>query len=246
MIKAFIFNLDGPLIQMDNLQAESFARAAIELRSDGIKEKDVVAAYKEIAHLSRFEIIQELIKKFRLKESALSEMDRYNVSTPWQAFAQVRIESYEIMMNDPLVILKNYCPRSLDLLLWARQKKYKIGLTSGLSYAKTIKALRLLDISFEFDFVTSMDDAGSIKPDPEMNHMIAGQLETDPAECLVIEDSMIGVKAAFSANMKCVCVVNDFNREMINNGKLMYKDLIAVNPGHLKKHVNQLINKYGD
>ena len=240
MINAFIFNLDGPLIQMDIVRAESFSRAVIELGNGEIREKDVVDIYREISHLSRFEIIQELIGKFNLKDSALAEMDKFGVSTPWQAFAQVRMEQYETMLNDPLVILKNYCPQSLDLLLWARQKKYKVGLTSGLAYSLTIKSIHLLDISFEFDFIICRDDVSNIKPDPELNYTIASQLETDPSKCVVIEDSLAGIKAAISAGMKCICVVNDFNRKMVTETYLLNQDVVLVSPDKLKEYVNNM------
>ena len=43
MIRAFVFDLDGTLVETEELKALSYARAAVELRPD-LKEGEVIEA----------------------------------------------------------------------------------------------------------------------------------------------------------------------------------------------------------
>ena len=51
-------------------------------------------------------------------------------------------------------------------------------------------------------------DAPKIKPAPDLFLEAARQLDVDPAECLVIEDSHNGMNAAHAAGMKVIAVPN--------------------------------------
>jgi len=54
------------------------------------------------------------------------------------------------------------------------------------------------------DIFLAGDDVGSKKPDPEIYTTAATRLGVDPAGCVVIEDSMVGLRAALSAGMRCI------------------------------------------
>jgi len=47
-------------------------------------------------------------------------------------------------------------------------------------------------------------DVNSWKPEPDLFLHAANQLELQPSECLVVEDSEVGVDGAIAANMKAV------------------------------------------
>jgi len=48
------------------------------------------------------------------------------------------------------------------------------------------------------------DDVSRLKPDPLIYATAAERLQIDPARCVVVEDSLIGLKAAKGAGMKCL------------------------------------------
>lgn len=48
------------------------------------------------------------------------------------------------------------------------------------------------------------DDVSKLKPDPMIYRTAAERLGIDPSKCVVIEDSMVGLRAAKGAGMKCV------------------------------------------
>ena len=49
-----------------------------------------------------------------------------------------------------------------------------------------------------------------------------------PEECLVIEDSIYGIRAAKSANMKCVAITNTYGNELLNEA-----DIVVENFGEI-------------
>ena len=57
-----------------------------------------------------------------------------------------------------------------------------------------------------FDAVVSVDDVHNPKPDPEIFLRCASKLQAAPESCVVVEDSVFGVRAARSARMKCIVV----------------------------------------
>jgi phosphoglycolate phosphatase-like HAD superfamily hydrolase len=69
MIRAFVFDLDGTLVETEELKALSYARAAVELCPD-LVEADVVEAFKDFVGRSRQEVATGLVRRFGLQEAA--------------------------------------------------------------------------------------------------------------------------------------------------------------------------------
>jgi beta-phosphoglucomutase-like phosphatase (HAD superfamily) len=67
--------------------------------------------------------------------------------------------------------------------------------------------LKAKDLEKYFDAVLSAESVSHSKPDPEIFLKAAALLAAKPERCVVVEDSIFGVKAAKSANMSCVAVL---------------------------------------
>jgi HAD superfamily hydrolase (TIGR01549 family) len=90
------------------------------------------------------------------------------------------------------------------LLKKLKSKRIKLAIGSS-STKKQIKyVLNKLDIAHLFDSVVGAEDIDHSKPDPEIFLKAAAELNAHPSECLVVEDSKLGVEAAKRAHMKCV------------------------------------------
>lgn len=241
MIQAIIFDLDGTLVQTEKLKARSYAQAAIELCPREIQESEVIEAFKDVVGLSRQEVASTLMDKFDLKATASKRMGEFGVSTPWQAYVQVRLNIYQEMLADPQVIRDNQWAHNRALLDQALREKCKVGLAT-MSYCKQVqRILDILKLKDAFDFVATRDDVEMGKPDPEIYLLVARELGVDPTECLVIEDSPSGVLAALNAGMQVVAVSTPFTMDKLHQGGLISVDHIVDDPGDLEKIVDHVI-----
>ncbi len=221
MIRAMIFDLDGTLVQTERLKAISYAKAVIELCPDQVSEGQVVEAFKQVVGLARHEVAQALVVKFNLVEKATGRMAEFGVSTPWQAFIQVRLQHYEAMLADPQILRDNRWSHNLDLLDEAKRARFKTGLATMSSCRQAQRVLEIINLSGEFDFIATRDDVAHGKPDPEIYTLVACELDLPAAQCLVIEDSPAGVQAALAAGMWCIAMTTPFTRAAIHSSQLL-------------------------
>ena len=241
MIKAIIFDLDGTLVQTEALKAASYARAAVELRPDRFSEQEVIEAFKDVVGLSRRKVARGLMERFGLEESAGARMGAFQVPTPWQAFVQVRLGIYESLVSDPETLRRHLCPYNVRLLKWARRRGLATGLATMSHCPQATRVLEILKLNSDFDFIASRDDVENGKPDPEIYQLVANELAVSATECLVIEDSSSGVKAALAAEMGCIAVTTEFTKRGIHESGLLDDGWIVDSPSELHKVAERFI-----
>jgi beta-phosphoglucomutase-like phosphatase (HAD superfamily) len=230
VIKALIFDLDGTLVQTEVLKAESYARAAMELCQKSITKVEVIEAFKDVVGLSRLEVAQKLMTRFNLETSARARMKEYDVNTPWQVFIQVRMKIYESMLANPQILRDHLCPHNVELLKWAQHNKFSTGLATMSHYPQASRVLQILELNPYLNFIAT-------------RLLVAKELNTSPQECLVIEDSPSGVKAALAAGMGCIAVTTDFTREGICKSNLLDRRWIVNRSPKLKVVAKQFITE---
>jgi beta-phosphoglucomutase-like phosphatase (HAD superfamily) len=228
-----IFDLDGTLVQTEKLKARSYARAAVELCGSSLDEQDVIDAFVDVVGLSRREVALALVDRFSLTERAMTVAPALGVTSAWQAFVQVRLGYYEEMISDPAVILSHQWAHNIELLRFARRTNCRVALATMSHCEQAARVLSVLDLQSQFDFIATRDDVSVGKPDPEIFELVALELGSDPAECLVIEDSPAGVKAALAAGMRCVAVSTPFTRERLHASGLLAERWIVDDPAEL-------------
>ena len=233
MIKAVIFDLDGTLVQTEKLKAISYARAAVKLCPNDVTEEEVVDAYREVVGRSRHEVSKFLMEYFSLEEPAGLRMEEFKVNTPWQAFAQLRLQIYEEIVADPKVLLSHQWPHNMALLHQIDQSDCLVGLATMSHCAQAHRVLDVLGLSDVFDFVATRDDVDKPKPDPEIYLLVARELRVRPQECLVVEDSLPGVQAALAAGMAVIAVTTPFTRLAFQQQALLDPRWIVDEPDRL-------------
>ena len=100
-----------------------------------------------------------------------------------------------------------------DLLEDLKKRKYNLAVGSSSSPELIAMIIRKLGLRDYFDHLVSGYQVERGKPHPDLFLKISGIFQTSPAECAVIEDSALGLEAAFAAGMKAVGVDNPESRQ---------------------------------
>ena len=64
-----------------------------------------------------------------------------------------------------------------------------------------------------FDVVMAGDDVPRKKPDPIIYQMASDRVQVPPERCVVIEDSLVGLRAAKGAGMKCIITYTESTKD---------------------------------
>ncbi|MBQ4150956.1 MAG: HAD family phosphatase [Clostridia bacterium] len=86
-----------------------------------------------------------------------------------------------------------------------------------------------------FDLILTREDASEMKPSPEIFNRAIRHFGLNDSECLIFEDSLVGVEAANAAGVDVIAMYDehsDCDREEINNRALLhfenYKELMEM------------------
>jgi len=244
MIQSVIFDLDGTLVETEELKAFSYARAATELRPT-LRKAEVVDAFKDYVGLSRQDVATGLMVRFGLEDEARARMAEFGVKAPWQAFAQVRLRVYERLLADHDLILAHGYPHNIALLHEVRRLGYPTALSTMSHPGQVRHVLGILGLAEKFDVVATRDDVERGKPDPEIDLFVARELGVEPRECLIFEDSPAGVEAGLAAGMEVIAVTTDLTRQKFRDTALRDRCLVVDDPRGLPTAVRSLIPDYG-
>lgn len=187
LIKAVIFDMDGVIIDSEPLHYEANKEIFSSL---GIPIQDV--PYSNYIGVSNEDMWQDLKNTFSLPYSVNELVEKQN--------------------NETLKYFKKSSFKPIDgiveLLITLKNNTFKIGLASSSPEVLIKEVLNFLNLDEYFDVYASADHVARGKPKPDLFIYTAGLLQVRPKECIVIEDSKNGVKAAKAAGMKCIGFVN--------------------------------------
>jgi beta-phosphoglucomutase len=239
VIRAFVFDLDGTLVETEKLKALSYARAAAELRPD-LDEHEVEDAFVDFVGLSRQEVAVGLLRRFGLEDAAEARMEEFGAEKPWQAYVRVRLRIYEELLSDPDRVMSVRYPHNLALLSDVRGQGYLTALATQSHREEAMRVLEILDITNEFDVIATREDVEHGKPDPEMYLLVARELGVEPGECLAIEDSPVGIQAAQAAGARAIAVTTDLTRQKFRDSNVLDRSYVVDDPHDLPALVRHL------
>lgn len=244
-INAFVFDLDGTLVQTEHLKARSYARAAVELCLDGVTEASVIETHKEVLGESRKTVATTLMDRFNLEGASAEHMTDVDVDAPGQAFVQIRLGYYHDLIEDPAVLRENRWPHSLPLLERARENPSAVALATTSRRKQACHVLNVLGYADTFDYVATADDVERTKPHPEIYRLCALELETAPERMLAIEDVPTGTQAVVNTGLHCIAFGTPFTEERLRDESPLDERWIVTDPSDLIATVDTRLEEDG-
>ena len=99
-------------------------------------------------------------------------------------------------------------PGLIELLTYLKENNYKTIVATSSNRARVDKILAGAQIAQYFDDSICGDEVTKGKPNPEIFLKACEKLGVEPSEALVLEDSEAGIQAAYSGNIKVICVID--------------------------------------
>jgi len=122
-------------------------------------------------------------------------------------------------------------PGAVELVRRLAARRYPLALASGSPMEAIEPTLVRLGIRECFDQVVSSEMVKRGKPHPDVFLKAAELLRAEPAECVVFEDSLVGVQAAAAAGMSCYAVPSGHFEEIAKLATRVYRSLEEVELG---------------
>ncbi len=244
MIRAIIFDLDGVLVQTEKMKAYSYALAVARIRNLSEPDIQAVEAFKEIIGSARDVASRHVMERLGLEKELRPMMAEYGVSQPWQVLTVIRMGIYRKMAADPEVLWKNRWPHSLELLRLAKENFCGTALVTMSRRQEVMHVLRSLGIERQLDVVLTAEDISHPKPDPEIYLLAARKLGVPPEECLVLEDSVNGVKAAKAAGTNVVAIATPYTSAGLHKSRIVDDAWIVHQPEKLVALVRKRIEEH--
>ena len=235
-ISAFIFDLDGTLVETERLKALSYARVIGDLTGAGTPDQRAVELYERIVGSTDEMVCRQMIEEFGISE-ALDPVD----GEFWKHLHQIRMDEYRDNDGAPEHLQANVYQHNVDLL---RNQK-KIGRTVSVATSSfNDEAKRVLDalgILVLLDDVVGRDSVRKPKPDPEIYLLAMSRLGVSTEEVIIIEDSPIGTKAAMASGAAWICVSTPFSRQAVEATSWLDPEWVVHDPAKLNETVERRI-----
>lgn len=188
MVKAVIFDRDGVLVDSEytNIRAAELAFADLGVRLTDEEKRSIVGRH-----------VDDYSKPMLAKHGI--EYDKFR---PLQ-----RKHYYEELGSTPVF------KRTIQLLKDIHANGIPLALCTSARQESSLDLLVNLGIKDLFQEIIGSENYTKRKPDPEPYMVTAKKMGISPQDCLVIEDSEVGLRAALNAGMKCIVIFNDYTKD---------------------------------
>ncbi len=209
---------------------------------------DGVVADSEPTHLAVFQQVLGEMGFFLSAEEYYAEYLGYDDKGCFRAFLTAHGQSPSDKTVDELVVSKaraylDHIKQNLIIFPGVRElvreaaSRHRLAIASGALRSEIEYVLECAGIRKEFEHITSAEDVRHGKPNPEpflhaldsLNRAAkTAQDRLAPDECLVIEDSIPGIRAAQAAGMKVLAVANTHTIQDLHEAEALTQSLADV------------------
>ncbi|MCD9025204.1 pyrophosphatase PpaX [Cohnella silvisoli] len=173
-ITTVLFDLDGTIIDTNELIIQSFFHALRGVSPEGLTREHIIpymgqTLKSQLQHFSGLENVDQLTEAYR---------------------------EYNHLRHDEMVSL---FPGVAEVVPKLRNAGIKLGIVTTKMRATTLRALELLGLQESMGTIVTLDDVEHAKPHPEPVTKAIQALGSDPEETLMVGDSSVDMESAIAA-----------------------------------------------
>lgn len=193
--RGILFDMDGVLIDSEPTHEKAIIALSREL-GDGLTDHTIIQSFKGAP------------EKFMAKR--LAELYPQQTYTAEKLIAR-KVALYSALFGEHVRLI----PGAIDFLNASRAAGRLHGLTTSASRKAQHLAFDTFGFSPYFDTIVTGEDIINGKPDPEPFLTTAKLLGLEPKACIVIEDSINGVRSGHAAGCTVIALTTTFHREAL-------------------------------
>jgi beta-phosphoglucomutase len=215
--KAFIFDLDGVIVDTARYHYLAWQKIAAELNIDFTLEHNELL--KGVSRIRSLDIILELGKVEASQED----------KNKWLIQKNKEYLSYLVDMDQSELL-----PGVISMLKYLKEKNQAIALGSASKNARPI--LEKTGIMHYFDVIVDGNDVTNAKPDPEVFLIAAKLLGAKPENAIVFEDSVAGIQAANIGKMTSIGIGDE---KTLHEAAYVFEDFTHIGLSFIEGLINK-------
>jgi len=182
MFGAVIFDMDGVIVDSEPLHIKAERKTLGPFGLD-ISDEEFHAYMGQTPRI----LLKGMIQK-------------YNLDTAIDDLYAVHIQNLLSLYRDEVEPI----PGALELVSQLKENRISLALASSSDFDLINVVLEKFGLTDTFKAVTSGQELDRVKPFPDIFLKTSERLNIPPKECVVIEDSTSGIRAAKAAGMTCM------------------------------------------
>ena len=222
--KAIIFDMDGTIIDSEHIWKQ--------VTQDLIESKNVSLSQEE------HNTLNQKLKGLALHASCAIIKTETGITDDLKELVQEKKERALALYKTEVAFIKgfqNFHKKTQD-------NKLKTGIATNADDHTLDAAVKLLKLDNYFgEHIYGISHVNHVhKPSPDLYLHVANKLMIDPSECVAIEDTSHGVKAAIDAGMFCIGINTAKDRDKLKQANLIIDSYDEISLEKLLKK-NELI-----
>ena len=195
--KLAIFDMDGTIADSEKI-AQRVTIEFFKTKGITINKKE----QKDVFGLNWKDLVKEILRRNGMEYS--------------QALKDTLKERYVRTMKKEVEAV----PGAHDLLIFLKES-LPLALATNSRMREVDIICTKLDFNRFFDLKLARDHVRYAKPDPEIYLKAADNFNVKPDECVVFEDSVVGIRAAKNAGMACIAITNTYPAKFLKAADLI-------------------------
>ncbi len=186
-IAAVLFDLDGTLVDTENLWAQAL--------SAYLDDRGCVCPAADVLQIVLGRAWSDIYRTLTTRFPSLAQRSMAEMGAELRPYYVRQRAERDISIPGSVALLKRLAPT------------YPIAVVSGSPRVDVGEGLKLTGVDALVRFYLGSEDYPRGKPDPGCYQLAAERLGVPADQCLVFEDSAAGVRAAKAAGMVCVALM---------------------------------------